>query len=53
MKLRLALAALGVLAASAATAAGLESGMKVGERTTAFQVVDVTGPKKGSQLCYR
>jgi hypothetical protein len=33
--------------------AALESGLKPGAAPGAFQVVDVTGPHKGSQLCYR
>jgi hypothetical protein len=52
MKLKLAVAALG-LAATAAFAAGPESGLKAGETPEAFQVVDVSGPNKGKQLCYR
>jgi hypothetical protein len=28
------------------------SGFQVGERTPPFDVVDVTGPNKGKQLCY-
>ena len=28
------------------------SGFQVGERTPAFDVVDVSGPNKGKQLCY-
>jgi hypothetical protein len=28
------------------------SGFQVGERTPAFDVVDVCGPNKGKQLCY-
>ncbi len=42
-------------AASLAVAAfaGVESGLKPGAAPGAFQVVDVTGPMKGKQLCYR
>jgi hypothetical protein len=41
----------GVIAAAAY--AGVESGLKPGAAPGAFQVVDVTGPHKGQQLCYR
>jgi len=49
MKLSIAVAAAGLLAGAAWAA--VESGLKPGERTSAFQVVDVTGPDKGKQLC--
>jgi len=45
-------AAVGVIAASA-YAAVVESGLKLGAAPGPFQVVDVTGPFKGKQLCYR
>jgi hypothetical protein len=51
MKLGLAIAAAGMMAVSAFAA--LESGLKPGMPATPFQVVDVTGPHKGEQLCYR
>ena len=53
-KLRFGLAAalVGSLVATAAFAA-VKSGLQVGQGTTAFQVVDVSGPNKGKQLCYR
>jgi hypothetical protein len=51
MKLGIALAAMGLLAVSASAA--IDSGLKPGTPTTPFQVVDVSGPKKGQQLCYR
>jgi len=51
MKLGLAIAAAGMMAVSAFAA--LESGLKPGTPATPFQVVDVTGPHKGEQLCYR
>jgi hypothetical protein len=51
MKLGLAIAAVGVTAVSAFAA--VESGLKPGAPAPAFQVVDVTGPMKGQQLCYR
>lgn len=46
------LVAVGVLAVSA-FAANVSSGLKPGSKLDAFQVVDVSGPKKGQQLCYR
>jgi len=43
-----------VLAAcAAAAAADLKSGLQVGEAAGYFEVHDVTGPKAGSDLCYR
>lgn len=51
MKLGLAIAAAGMMAVSAFAA--VDSGLKPGTPTTPFQVVDVTGPHKGQQLCYR
>ncbi len=53
MKLSLAVAALGLLAVSAFAADSLQSGPRPGDRTTVFDVVDVSGPNKGKQLCYR
>ena len=47
----LALAA-GLLAVSA-MAANVSSGLKPGAQLPAFDVVDVSGPSKGKQLCYR
>lgn len=41
------------LMAVAAVAAPVASGLKPGQGVGAFQVVDVTGPNKGKQLCYR
>ncbi len=32
---------------------GPESGLAVGEPAPAFDVYDVTGPNKGTELCYR
>lgn len=52
MRFGLAIAALGMLAVSAVAAEKLDSGLKPGETAGAFQVVDVTGPNKGKQLCY-
>ena len=31
----------------------VESGLKVGESVNPFQVDDITGPNKGTSLCYR
>ncbi len=31
----------------------LESGLQVGERTSAYNVRDITGPNQGKTLCYR
>lgn len=49
---------LGIFAAAAsllavAAFAAVESGLKPGAAPGAFQVVDVTGPSKGKELCYR
>jgi hypothetical protein len=56
MKLGLAIAALGLMAVSAfaadQAAVKVDSGLKVGESPSAFDVVDVSGPNKGKQLCY-
>jgi hypothetical protein len=39
-------------AAAALQAQGLESGPKLGEVVTPFDVYDVTGPNTGNELCY-
>jgi hypothetical protein len=31
----------------------VQSGLKVGESVAPFQVDDITGPNKGTSLCYR
>jgi hypothetical protein len=31
----------------------VQSGLKVGEPVNPFQVDDITGPNKGTSLCYR
>ena len=31
----------------------VQSGLKVGEPVNSFQVDDITGPNKGTSLCYR
>ena len=51
MKLGLAIAAAGMMAVSAFAA--VDSGLKPGSFVTPFNVVDVTGPHKGQELCYR
>ena len=50
LNLGMSLLAVSVMAVSAFAA---ESGLKPGTTPGAFQVVDVTGPNKGKQLCYR
>ena len=37
----------------AGDAAGLKSGLEVGEHASPFNVQDITGPNKGTTLCYR
>src|SRR5687767_11217045 len=37
----------------AVSALALDSGLKPGAQVPAFDVVDVSGPNKGKQLCYR
>ena len=39
--------------ATVATAGDLQSGLQPGESAGAFDVKDVTGPRKGTSLCYR
>jgi hypothetical protein len=51
MKLGLMVAAASMLAVSAFAA--VESGLKPGTPVGPFQVVDVNGPNKGKELCYR
>jgi hypothetical protein len=46
------LVAVGALAVGA-LAASVSSGLKPGSSVSPFDVVDVTGPNKGKQLCYR
>lgn len=52
MNLKLGMVAVASLLAVAAFAA-VESGLKPGALPSPFQVVDVTGPNKGKELCYR
>lgn len=42
-----------LLAGMAIAGEGLQSGLPVGEKVPAFNVRDITGPKKGTTLCYR
>ena len=44
--------AVGLLGATA-LAADVASGLKPGDKAGFFEVVDVSGPNKGKQLCYR
>lgn len=52
MKLKLG-ASIFAASVMAVAAYATESGLKPGTTPGAFQVVDVTGPSKGKQLCYR
>ena len=52
-KTGLVVALASMLAVAAVAADKLQSGLKPGEQPGAFQVVDVNGPHKGQQLCYR
>ena len=52
MKLGTAVAALPMMITAAVAAPKLESGLKPGEGGGAFDVVDVSGPNRGKQLCY-
>ena len=45
----LLIAAVGV----AVAAEELKSGLQVGERTSAYNIRDITGPSAGKTLCYR
>ena len=47
------LAVLVACSAAVVTAGDVESGLQVGDSAGAFNVKDVTGPKKGTSLCYR
>lgn len=46
-------AVLALSVSTMASAADLESGLKVGDRAGAFNVKDCTGPAAGKSLCYR
>ena len=53
---QLQMAAVGLLVAFAgnqATAEELKSGLQPGDAAAAFNVKDITGPRKGKSLCYR
>ncbi|MFQ5810966.1 MAG: hypothetical protein ACE5JM_15215 [Armatimonadota bacterium] len=49
-----ALLCAGVLLACAVgiAAEAVKSGLEAGQTLPAFQVLDITGPSKGKQLCY-
>lgn len=51
LKLGILIGALGLMTVTAFAA--LKSGLEPNAHPGAFQVVDVTGPNKGKQLCYR
>jgi len=55
MKLGLAIAAAGIIGGAlwANAFAAVDSGLKPGAFVGPFQVADVNGPHKGSELCYR
>jgi hypothetical protein len=53
MRLKLGLLVAAASMCAVAAYAAVESGLKPGNMPGAFQVVDVTGPNKGKQLCYR
>jgi hypothetical protein len=50
---RSALVLLAVGALAVAAVAGPKSGLDKGQSVSAFDVVDVSGPNRGKQLCYR
>ena len=45
--------ALMVMSLGAVASAEVKSGLQVGDSAGAFQVKDITGPRKGTSLCYR
>ncbi|MFN3649166.1 MAG: hypothetical protein ACK47B_06255 [Armatimonadota bacterium] len=51
--LKRALLSAAAVALAATAAFALDSGLKPGASVPAFDVVDVSGPNKGKQLCYR
>jgi hypothetical protein len=58
MRLRFALGISAVMVSIVAVGASLagdavESGLKVGDFVSPFDVDDITGPNKGKTLCYR
>ena len=42
-----------VMVGTALAADAVKSGQKVGESVSPFDVEDITGPNKGTTLCYR
>lgn len=48
----LAAAAIALAAGATVAADALKSGPQPGEKTPAFDVLDVSGPNKGKELCY-
>ena len=46
------LAALAAIASLSAAEKDLKSGLQPGEKTSPFNVRDITGPNKGKSLCY-
>ena len=46
------LAALATIASLGAAEKALKSGLQPGDKTTPFDVRDITGPNKGKSLCY-
>ena len=42
-----------VMVGTCLAADAVQSGLKVGEPVNPFQVDDITGPNKGTTLCYR
>ena len=58
MRARFAMGLSGVVVSIVMVGTGLagdavQSGLKVGEPVNPFQVDDITGPNKGTSLCYR
>jgi hypothetical protein len=58
MRLKLAIAASAVVVSivmmgTARAGDPVKSGLAIGESVSPFQVDDVTGPNKGTSLCYR
>jgi hypothetical protein len=47
------LAVSAILAGATLVQDGLKSGLPVGEGAPPFDVLDVTGPNAGNELCYR
>jgi len=47
-----AVALMGFVALGEEAAKALKSGLQPGDKTSPFQTRDITGPKKGTSLCY-